>query len=143
MSFDFSYSKLHLDTRGGIAYFADFNLVTGEQSLYISNIHHGNATVHFTLGSRADLFIGYSRVQDTGDGRSTPFGAGVGTSLPALQAVQTFPLAFESPLARVSVRLHERLRWNVGYQYYRYQEDFSSTQNYRANTGYTSLLWSF
>ena len=143
MSFDVSYSKLHLDTRGGIAYFANFDLVTGEQSLYISNIHHGNANVHFTLASRVDLLLGYSRVQDTGDGRRNPFGGSIATSVPALQAAQTFPLAYESPLARISVRLRERLRWNVGYQYYRYREDFSAAQNYRANTGYTSLLWSF
>jgi hypothetical protein len=44
------------------------------------------------------------------------------------------------------VRMNEKLRWNFGYQYYGYKEDFglfSFNQNYRANTGYTSLLWSF
>ena len=142
-SLDASYAKLHLDTQGGIAYFADFTLITGERSYYFSNIHHANATVHYAVGPRVDLFVGYSRVQDTGDGRSNPFGRGIGTALPALQAAQTFPLTYQSPLARISVRLRERLRWNAGYQYYGYREDFSAAQNYRANTGYTSLLWSF
>ena len=40
----------------------------------------------------------------------------------------------------------EKLRWNVGYQYYGYHEEFgvlSQTQNYRAHTGYTSLTLAF
>lgn len=143
LSFDASYAKLHLNTVGGIAYFANGGLITGENSYYISNIHHGNLTAHFDLRKRADLYIGYSRIQDTGDGRSNPLGPGFGSSLPALQAAQTFPLTFQSPLARLSVKLQEKVRWNVGYQYYGYNEQFSKLQNYHANTGYTSLLWSF
>jgi len=34
-------------------------------------------------------------------------------------------------------------RWNLGYQRYNYREDFSSLQDFRANTGYTSILWAF
>jgi len=63
-----------------------------------------------------------------------------------LYTVQTFPLWYQSPMARISVRLHEKLRWNFGYQYYGYKEEFglnSVNENFRANTGYTSLLWSF
>jgi hypothetical protein len=143
LSFDASYSKLHLYTVGGIAYFANLNFITGESSYYFSNIHHGNLGVRFSLRKRADLFLGYSRIQDTGDGRSTPTGRGIGSALPAFQAAQTYPLTFQSPLARFSLKLHERVRWNLGYQYYGYREEFSNLQNYRANTGYTSLLWSF
>jgi hypothetical protein len=140
---DASYSKMHLDTIGGIAYFRNFDLITGDRSFYISNIHSGNLTAHFDLKGRADLFVGFTRVQDVGDGRSTPAGAGTGSALPAFQAAQTFPLNFQSPMARLSIRIGERLRWNAGYQYYGYSEDFSTRLNYRAHTGYTSLLWSF
>jgi hypothetical protein len=52
-------------------------------------------------------------------------------------------MRYESPLARLSVRLHERLRWNAGYQFYHYRDDTAAFQNYRAHTGFTSLLWSF
>jgi len=143
LSFDVGYTKLHLYTVGGIAYFVDLNLVPGEQSLYFSNLHTGTAGVRFSMGRRADLYVAYSRVQDTGDGRSTPDGSGIGSSLPAFQAAQTFPVLFQSPLARFSFKLSERVRWNVGYQYYGYREDFDRTLGYRANTGYTSILWSF
>ena len=54
-----------------------------------------------------------------------------------------------SPLGRLSVKITDRVRWNLGYQYYGYHEDFFTGQNflpdtgYRAVTGYTSVLWSF
>jgi hypothetical protein len=143
LALDASYSKLHLDTVGGIAYFANAQLITGDRSYYISNIHSGNLGVRVPLLRRADLYFGYSQVQDTGDGRSNPLGGTLNVILPAFRAAQTFPLRFESPLARLSVRVHERVRWNLGYQYYGYREDFYFQENYRAHTGYTSLLWSF
>lgn len=142
LGFDLNYSKLHLDTVGGIAYFVDSNLISGENSIYRSNLHFGNAGVRLSVKKRADLYFGYSRTQDTGDGRSSPV-LPIGASLSVFQAVQVFPLTFESPLARVSVPLRKKLRFNLGYQFYHYREDFSTRQNYRANTGYTSLTWSF
>ena len=137
VSLDLSYAKLHLYTVGGIAYFASGSFVPFDRSYYFSNIHHGNLGARFNLRSRADLFIGFSHIQDTGANRRA-------AAIDAFRTAQTFPLTFQSPLARVSVRLHEKVRLNVGYQYYGYREDFSlSGQGYRANTGYSSLLWSF
>jgi hypothetical protein len=142
-SLDAGYSKLHLNTVGGIAYFASGQFVTGEQSIYISNIHAANLSARFDFKKRADLVVGYSHTQDTGDGRSTVLGPGIGSALPGFQAAQTFPLSFRSPLARISVRITEKIRWNVGYQYYGYNERFFNGLDYRAHTGYSSVLWSF
>ncbi len=142
---DASYAKLHLNTLGGMNFFvngaaAQFN------SLYVSNIHAATLGARFGI-RRADLYVGYSHSQDVGDGRSTPdalpLGAGAATVLDPFLAVQTFPLKFISPEARLSIRLHEKLRWNVGYQYYGYNEQFTSFQDFHAHTGYTSVLWSF
>jgi hypothetical protein len=138
---DAGYSKLHLDTLSGIAYFASFELRQG-QSLYISNLHAANLGARIGWKNRASLYFGYSHVRDTGDGRDRP-DAGGGSGLPAFLLAQTFPVAYRSPLARLSVRLHTNLRWNFGYQYYGYREDFFQLQGYRAHTGYTSVLWSF
>jgi hypothetical protein len=148
LSLDTSYSKLHLDTIGGIAFFAGSpraTLVTGQESIYVSNIHAANLGARIPLGSRADIYIGYNITKDTGDGRGSlatqPTAVGQ-----IFYNVQTFPLTFQSPLARISVKLNAKLRYNLGYQYYGYHEDFgllSEYQNYRAHTGYTSLLWSF
>lgn len=148
MAIDASYSRLHLDTIGGLAFFTPSSGTApyNTESLYFSNIHAGNLGVHFILRKRADLYAGYSITRDVGDGRSAAASGVTDPVSGALIPVQTFPLSFQSPLARVSIKLNNRLRWNVGWQYYRYREDFglfSLFENYRANTGYTSLLWSF
>jgi hypothetical protein len=43
----------------------------------------------------------------------------------------------------VSIRINRLMRWNAGYQYYGYHEQFSSLQDFRAHTGYTSMSWAF
>jgi len=148
VSFDATYANLHLDTLGGIAFFAGTpspQLISDRQSLYVSNIHSGTLGVRFALANKADLFVGYNITRDTGDGRASS----VITAVPVdalLYSVQTFPLTYQSPLARVSYRYSEKLRFNVGFQYYGYKEDFglfSINNNYRANTGFASVLWSF
>jgi hypothetical protein len=142
VSLDGSYSKLHLDTIGGIDFFSGAPRpveITGQSSIYISNIHAANLGLRFALKKYADLYVAYNLTKDTGDGRSS-------LTTSAFYNSQTFPLTYQSPLLRLSVRMNEKLRWNFGYQYYGYKEDFglfSFNQNYRANTGYTSLLWSF
>ena len=149
-SLDASYSKLHLNTAGGIAYFASGQFFTGQQSIYVSNLHVANLTAHFDVRKRADLFVGYSHTQDTGDGRSYSFK--VVADLPPSQisplpfgfyTAQSYPLRFLSPMGRFSVRINQKLRWNLGYQYYGYNAEFYNNLNYHAHTGYTSLLWSF
>lgn len=141
-SFDATYSKSHLDTLGGIAFFAQSQLFPNQVSYYISNIHSGTFTAHLNLG-RAGFYVGYSIVEDVGDGRPTPVTTTVGPPLAAFQTAQTFPLRFQSPLARLSLRISEKVRWNLGYQYFGYHEYFFNGENYLANTGYTSILWSF
>jgi hypothetical protein len=149
LSFNADYVKLHLDTLGGLSFFDSGSLLANQYSLYISNLHTGNLGVRFGLGKWAELYAGYSHIQDTGDGRNDPLGTGFGTTIPAFQAAQTFPIKYLSPMARVSVKITNRIRWNLGYQYYGYREnfftgqDFTPDHGYRANTGYSSILWSF
>jgi hypothetical protein len=116
-------------------------------SLYISNIHAVHGTGRWSLGPRVDLMIGFHRVQDSGDGRSNPGQPQTAATDPAaatvFRAVQTFPLRYQSPLGNLSVQLHSKVRWNFGYQYYDYGEEFSSIFRYGAHTGFTSIMWSF
>jgi hypothetical protein len=133
LGLDTSYSKLHLDTLSGIAYFFNNALVRGDESRYISNIHAASFNARVSPWARVELMGGYTRIQDTGSDE------------PALGRLgfQVYPLTFSSPMARVSVRLRQSLRWNAGYQRYGYGEQWLPAQNYRAHTGYTSLSWSF
>ncbi|MBZ5579984.1 MAG: hypothetical protein LAP40_25785 [Acidobacteriia bacterium] len=148
-SLDASYMKLHLDTASGLVFFASVPnpQLQRTPAFYLSNIHAANLGVRFGLRKRADLYLGYSITRDTGDGRAAAVAAGVTTPVQTLlSSVETFPLSFQSPLARFSVKISTKIRWNAGYQFYRYREDFgllSLLQNYRAHTGYTSLSWSF
>ena len=154
VSLDASYVKLHLDSVSGIAYFAGTNRATLRQdnSLYVSNVHAANFGARIAVAKRADVYVGYTITKDTGDGRAsaaTVFDpvTGLGNPAAALFAgVQTFPLAYQSPLARVSVRITPKLRWNAGYQFYNYHEEFGVLgyyQNFHAHTGYTSVTWAF
>jgi hypothetical protein len=145
-SFDASYTKLHLDTVSGLAFFAAGTLQTFP-TIYVSNIHAANLGAHFGLTPRVNLYVGYSITKDTGDGRGslTPAGA-TGAVRTLFDSVETFPLTYQSPLARLSIRITPKIRWNAGWQFYRYREEFglvSFLQNYRAHTGYASVLWSF
>lgn len=143
-SLDAGYSKLHLDSVGGIAYIvAPGTLITGESSLYFSNLHTAYFGTRFLVKNRAELYAGLTRVQDTGDGRNNAAGPGHGSTRQAFQVIQTFPLTFQSPMARVSLKINDHLRWNGGYQYYGHRQEFTPNLNYRANTGYTSLSISF
>jgi hypothetical protein len=148
-SLDASYTKLHLDTISALVFFATVNTPQLQQTpaLYLSNIHAGTLTARIGLSKRVDLFVGYSITRDVGDGRGSAVQPGITDPVQVLlDGVETFPLTYESPLARVSIRISPKLRWNAGYQYYGYHEEFGLTpqpQNYRANTGYTSVSWSF
>jgi hypothetical protein len=139
---DAGFNRAHTYTIGGIAYFLNQQLFQDQSSIYLSNINSIYAGVRYEIRKRIDLYAAYTRVQDLGDGRPTA-AAGIGSAPALFQAVQTFPLAFQSPMARLSVKINEKFRWNVGYQYYGYREDFASLLGYRANTGYTSISFSF
>jgi hypothetical protein len=153
---DAGYMKLHLDTVSGIAYFAGTgrSLLQQDNSLYLSNVHAGNFGARFAVMKRADVYVGYTITKDTGDGRAVATGsltvtdpaAAANPAAALFAGVQTFPLSYQSPLARVSVRITPKLRWNVGWQFYNYHEEFGLlgySQNFHANTGYTSVSWAF
>ncbi len=148
ISFNADYSRLHMDTVGGIAFFAGAprsSLVPNLYSVYVSNIHSLNLGIRFAAMKHADIYLGYNLTKDNGDGRSSLIPQATAAAQ-VFYNVQTFPLTYQTPLVRLSVKLNEKLRWNAGYQYYGYHEEFgvlSQDQNYRANTGYTSLLWAF
>ncbi len=53
---------------------------------------------------------------------------------------------FPKPSPGQFARFREKLRWNAGWQFYNYHEQFGLEafyQGYHANTGYTSVTWAF
>ena len=147
---DASYTRLHQDSWSALAFYAGTtrnSLQASFRSQYFSNIHAANLGARFSIGRRADFFAGYSITMDVGDGRATAAPPGLTNPITALlDSVQTFPLIYESPLARFSVKISPKVRWNVGYQFYDYSEQFGLLgyyENFHAHTGYTSVIWAF
>ncbi len=137
-SLDAGYSRIDSDTVSGIAYFYNAAFIQGESSIFITNLSTGHLGARFSIRQRVDLYAGFTLSRDPGSNQQRPT-----PTAPAFGPVQVFPFDFDAPLARVSVKLTNRIRWNAGYEYYRYQEQLTPQQNYHAHTGYTSVLWSF
>jgi len=138
LALEAGYSKLHSGTVSGIAYFASSSQFSGARSLWVSNIHAVNLAANVSLGTRVSLSLGLSRTEDRGG--SFPAAPSPES---AFAPAQQYPMLFQSPSARLSIKLTEKIRWNAGYQYYGYREDLSRSLNYRAYNAFSSLLWTF
>ena len=91
----------------------------------------------FRFARRATLFTSYRVNHDNGQGsrRADP------TGFPG-NLLSSYPMTFQSPEARLAIKLNRRLDWNFGYQYYNYNEDpivGPRPQNYHAHLPYMSL----
>ena len=94
LSLDASYSKLHLDTIGGLAFFAGSpaTVLTDAQSIFISNIHAGNLGLRFPVTTARGPLCGLQHYEDTGDGRGFRFaGAGDARADSCSTAYRHFP----------------------------------------------------
>lgn len=123
------YQRLHLDTATGVSYFLNFQQVLGQSSIFASNVHAVHAGTRVGITRKLDVFTGLAATKDTAESLGL--------------FVQAFPLTFVSPQVRVGYRVNDKLRLNGNYQYYEYSERLQALQNYRAHTGYLSVLWSF
>jgi hypothetical protein len=148
--FDGGYTKLEIDTASGIFnFFATGPAAEAARSFYTSNLHTLNLGARLQPHSRLTLFLGYNIAKDMGrGGDSLPFAPGLQPVYPnfafdGTNFFNSFPLTYQSPLARLSISLHRRLSWNFGWQFYGYEERFSSRENYNAHVGYSSFRWSF
>jgi hypothetical protein len=86
---------------------------------------------------RVTFYGAYRINKDTGQGNRVADPTGTPGTL-----IASYPMSFQSPEARLAIKLHQRLDWNLGYQYYKYNEDAvvgPRPQNYRAHQPYTSL----
>lgn len=109
------------------------------------------------LNRRMTLYTGYHINDDNGQGGSlsnprtllaTPIvEPGSATVVGTGNVITSYPMSFQSPEARLAIRLNRRLDWNLGYQYFNYNESqfvttFAGTvrpQNYHAHLPYMSL----
>jgi len=93
------------------------------------------------IAPRATLFTAYRINKDNGQGNRVADPTGNPGTL-----IASYPMSYQSPEARLAIKLHDRLDWNVGYQYYNYKESTivgPRPQNYHAHLPYTSLRFYF
>ena len=89
------------------------------------------------LAPRVTLFASYRINKDKGQGNRLSDPTGTPGTL-----IASYPMSFQSPEVRLAIKLHQRLDWNIGYQYYNYNESAlvgPRPQNYHAHLPYTSL----
>ena len=93
------------------------------------------------LHSRATLYAAYRINKDIGQGSRLADPTGNPGTL-----IASYPMSYQSPEARLAIKLNHRLDWNIGYQYYNYNESAlvgPRPQNYHAHLPYTSLRFYF
>jgi len=86
---------------------------------------------------RVSLFASYRINKDNGQGDRLADPTGTPGTL-----INSYPMSFQSPEARLAIKINRRLDWNLGYQYYNYRESAivgPRPQNYHAHLPYTSL----
>ena len=83
------------------------------------------------------LYAAYRINKDNGQGNRLADPTGTPGTL-----ISSYPMSFQSPEARLAIKINKRLDWNLGYQYYNYNESAlvgPRPQNYHAHLPYTSL----
>ena len=135
------YNYHWINSRSIIDYF--FNGIAHPlgNSLYFvrNNFFFAESVARIT--PRVTLFAAYRINKDNGQGNRVADPTGNPGTL-----IASYPMSFQSPEARLAVKLHHRLDWNVGYQYYNYNESTivgPRPQNYHAHLPYTSLRFYF
>ena len=107
------------------------------RSLYYSRNNFFFIDTTTLLTPRVSLFASYRINKDNGQGNRVEDPLGTPGTL-----VSSYPMSFQSPEARLAIKINRRLDWNFGYQYYNYNESTlvgPRPQNYHAHLPYTSL----
>ena len=106
-------------------------------SLYFQRNNFFYLDMTARLFPRVTLYASYRINQDTGQGNRLADPTGTPGTL-----INSYPMSYQSPEGRLAIRLNRHLDWNLGYQYYNYNESAvvgPRPQNYHAHLPYMSL----
>ncbi len=137
VSFSAGYNYNWVDSDAVVDYF--FNSIRHPEghSLYFVRNNFFYVDTVAQLAPRISLFASYRINQDDGQGNRAANPTGTPGTL-----ISSYPMNFQSPEARLAIKINQRLDWNFGYQYYNYNESAvvgPRPQNYHAHLPYTSL----
>jgi hypothetical protein len=137
ISFGTGYNYNWINSDAVVDYF--FNSIRHPlgHSLYFMRNNFFFVDTTAELFPRATLYASYRINKDNGQGArlADPIGS------PGI-LISSYPMSFQSPEARLAIKINRRLDWNLGYQYYNYDESVlvgPRPQNYHAHLPYTSL----
>jgi hypothetical protein len=137
LSISTGYNYNWLNSDAVVDYF--FNSVRHPlgHSLYFmrNNFFFVDATAQ--LAPRVSLYASYRINKDNGQGSRVADPTGAPGTL-----ISSYPMSYQSPEGRLAIKINRRLDWNIGYQYYNYNESAivgPRPQNYHAHLPYTSL----
>ncbi len=141
LSFSAGYTHHRINSDAVVEYF--FNSV---RHFFGSSQYHQKNNFFFVdsvarLNSRVTLYAAYRINKDIGQGSLVADPTGNPGTL-----IASYPMSYQSPEARLAIKLNHRLDWNIGYQYYNYNESAlvgPRPQNYHAHLPYTSLRFYF
>ena len=124
------YTRLQLTSVAGILLPISGQRRVGESQYFLrDNFFFFNAFVQPI--PRLTFYAGYRINKDDGQGGR------VAPSNTVL--IDSYPMTFQSPEARVTFRLNRMVDWNIGYQYYNFRDRLFPVQSYNAHLPYTSL----
>lgn len=132
LSINSGYTHSHLTSEAEIIFFSNGARTNG-LSRYFMKDNFAFLTTFVEFTPRVNLYAGYRIHVDRG--QEDRFS----TELTPNLIIGSFPYQSQSPEARLSVRLHNRVDWIAGYQYFDYKERFINNQFYQAHLPYTSL----
>ncbi len=131
-SLDGGYTYSHVTSNAAIILFlADRNQMLSGLSQYFMRDHSVFVDAFVQIHPRVTAFASYRIDKDTGQGNRV-------SADPTL-IIGSYPFQFQSPEARLTFKLSNRVDWNLGYQYYNYKETQPISQNYHTHLPYTSL----
>lgn len=154
LSFNGGYSYHHQDSDAVVDYaFAPITTNGGirGRSLYFIRNHFIYFDTVAQPFRRVTFYAAYRINKDTGQGDRLATPCVAPCTVPATGTLITsYPMSFQSPEARVAIRINRTLDWNFGYQYYNYNESDRvrieapylvsvRPQNYHAHLPYMSL----
>ncbi|HEY6230019.1 MAG TPA: hypothetical protein VIW64_02035, partial [Pyrinomonadaceae bacterium] len=137
LSFSTGYNYNWINSDAVVDYF--FNSVRHPlgHSLYFARNNFFYVDTTAQVLPRVSLFASYRINKDNGQGNRLADPTGTPGTL-----ISSYPLSYQSPEARLAIKINRRLDWNLGYQYYNYRESAivgPRPQNYHAHLPYTSL----
>jgi hypothetical protein len=137
VSFSTGYNYHWVNSDAALEYFFDsVRHLLGRSQFYVRN-HFFYVDSVARLHPRVKLFSAYRINKDNGQGSRLTDPTGTPGTL-----ISSYPMSFQSPEARLAIKINRRLDWNLGYQYYNYNESAligPRPQNYHAHMPYTSL----